>query len=284
MPRIRSPFTPRPQANAEAVLSRLDAVATAFSNMPGRYTSGSAELVGAYIREVADQERLLNNEFVDLSDDGFGLHTPRFWALVSMDPTASATTYQTNAEMELQVRRLREAVAEWKSVAQQFKKGAVLVAPDTNTLVRGQWLPDVRWNELVGTAQATVVLPHVVLDELDRLSYKSNVDTSDRARKVLRYLRDQVDLAAPATPVPLRNSVSLQLFVDPPGHRSAPNSDGEFLDRVELLKVISGSPVHVATRDYGMQIRAAARGLRAIHVVDSDQAKPTSTTRASTPS
>jgi len=275
MSTIGSPFTPRPQASIEAVLSRLEAVTTAFANVPRKFAGGSAELVGAYIREVADQERLLYNEFVDLSDDGFGLHTPRFWALVSMDPTASATTYQTNAEMELQTRRLRESVVEWKSVAQQFKKSAVLVAPDTNTLVRGQWLADVRWNKLVGTAQATLVLPHVVLDELDRLSYKSNIDTSDRARKVLKYLRTNLNLTAPGSPVPLRDSVLLQLFVDPPGHGTSPNSDGEFLDRVELLKVISGLPVHVATRDYGMQVRAAARGLQVIHVVDSDEAKPT---------
>jgi hypothetical protein len=267
-------FAPRPAAQLDAVLKRLEAVAIAFSNMPGKYAGSSAEVVGAYIREVADQERLLSNEFLDLSDDAFGLHTRRFWALVSMDPTASATNYQTIAEIEFQIRRLREAATDWRAAAQQFNGSQVLVAPDTNTIVRGQWLTDVRWNELVGAARATLVLPHVVLDELDRLSYRSSTDTSERARKALRYLRENVDLTAPSNPVPLRADVMLQLYVDPPGHAAIPNADGEFLDRVELLRMISGVPVHVATRDYGMQLRAAARRLRAVHVIDSDEARP----------
>ena len=49
MSRIGSPFTPRPQSSMEAVLSRLESVAMAFSNVPGKYAGGSAELVGAYI-------------------------------------------------------------------------------------------------------------------------------------------------------------------------------------------------------------------------------------------
>jgi predicted ribonuclease YlaK len=107
-----------------------------------------------------------------------------------------------------------------------------------------------------------LVLPLLVIDELDAKSYNSS-PRGERVKKVLRSLEKARGDASPELPVRVRDRVTYQVLMDPDGHQRRPNNDDEILSRAErLAELVGAKNVLIVTGDRGMKLRASARGLR----------------------
>jgi hypothetical protein len=193
------------------------------------------------------------------------LYSDRYWHLRDLGQGRPVRPFPliTN-EAKWQATRL-QAIKEPLERAQQhydLPPGHEAVVPDTSAFMHYKFYDDIAWPKVIGAKSVRLVVPLLVIEELDNLSFRSNPD-SERARKVMRALRLLRGAKPPEIPVAVRKSVDLQILVDPPGHRRRPNNDDEILTRAEYLSAFVGADrVRVAARDYGMQLRASGRGLR----------------------
>lgn len=140
--------------------------------------------------------------------------------------------------------------------------GQLAVLPDTNVFIHYQRYDQINWPEEVGSDAVRLVVPLLVLDQLDEKSYRS-LPLGDRVREVinsLRILRGE----DPSVLGVRRHLVHIQASPgDPVGHHRQTNTDDEFLTRVEhLASIVGANRISVATGDHGMQLRAVSRRLR----------------------
>lgn len=129
---------------------------------------------------------------------------------------------------------------------------------------------------VVGTEaeQMTVVVPFVVVDELDDLKTtggggrggeKERTKTRTRARAALRFIESHV--GAPGCPSSVQNpsahgALTVAVVGDEPGHQRLPNNDDEIVARAETITRLVGRPVTLVGYDQtGFRLRARAAGL-----------------------
>jgi predicted ribonuclease YlaK len=118
-----------------------------------------------------------------------------------------------------------------------------------------------------------VLVPIIVVDELDGLKQSSKNDVRARARQTLAILarllshgigRGQLR-EADFTPlnnggIP-RGEVTVEILFDPPSHHRLPINDDEIIDRALAVQGLAGRPVTMITYDTGQTMRARAAGL-----------------------
>lgn len=191
------------------------------------------------------------------------LYSDRYWHLRDLTAETPRPSPLVDMEARWQVERLEAAAERLRQARHIFKlpTDSVAVMPDTNVFAHYRRFDEINWPQLADAPAVRLVIPLLVLDELDELSYKSR-SGGERAAGVLRVLRKLRADAPPETPVDVRRAVNLQLLMDPQGHVRLSNNDDEFLTRVEHVAAVVGDRVLVATGDYGMQLRTAVRGLR----------------------
>lgn len=113
-----------------------------------------------------------------------------------------------------------------------------------------------------------VIVPILIIDELDGLKRSGETLRRWRARHTLKVIEDA--LASPPVRGLLRNpapdgtrgGVILDLLFDPPGHVRLPISDDEIIDRALAAQGLAGTPVTLLTFDTGQAMRAREAGLR----------------------
>lgn len=194
------------------------------------------------------------------------LHTPRYEQIRSIDNRTARPGPLISMEAEAQAERLGDIVERLRHEQQAFElsTGQVAVMPDTNVFIHFQRYDQIDWLSEVGTDAVRLVVPLLVLDQLDEKSYRS-IPLGDRVRGVIGSLRKLRDNDPPEKPVHVRDGVELQVLMDPVGHKRRTNSDDEFLARAEHIASIAGADrVLIATGDHGMQLRAASRRLRCL--------------------
>lgn len=175
------------------------------------------------------------------------------------------------AEVRSQCDRLTEILDQLEASQVHFELpvGCVAIVPDTNVFLHYTYFTELDWVAQVRTLDASItdvrlVLPSVILDQLDVQSYKSQ-PRADRSKSVVRALRlFQDGLASPEAPAAVKAHVELQLLVDTSGREANQNDDDELLTRAEYLAALVGDRVYVATGDLGMQTRAITRGLKCL--------------------
>lgn len=221
------------------------------------------QLYNSYLMWVEDAEAQLRSLFVSPTL-WRELYSERYWRIRQMDTgrPVRPMPLMTN-EMTWQQERLDALVQHLRTVQQRFElpPDCVVVVPDTNVFAHYRRYEEIDWPKLIGATSARLIIPLVVLDELDELSYKSR-EGGHTAAGVLRAMQQLRGTASPESPVEVRSGVTLQVLVDPPGHERRTNADDELLTRVEYLSGLVGGRIIVATGDHGMRLRAQARGLR----------------------
>src|ERR1035441_1385373 len=159
--------------------------------------------------------------------------------------------------------RLEEEAAALERLRLFASQPGFIIVPDTSALVEGGALADINWHELVGIAvdeTARLVVPILVVEELDELKRQRDVARMSRARQALRSLWELPGDRAGVMQVGPR--VTLEVLLDDPWHTRMPVADVEIVDRASYLHEITGRDVGFVAADLAILFRARELGLR----------------------
>ncbi|TQJ55969.1 PIN domain-containing protein [Streptomyces sp. SLBN-115] len=158
-----------------------------------------------------------------------------------------------------------DAPNEFRELQARFQRhrGRTLVL-DCNDLLHYQRFDKIPWARLYGVG-VVVVLPHVIVDEIDTTAYNNASDKMrTRARgvyRLLEQLQDEIDDKGYAD---LKDGATLEILADDLGHQRVNNNDNETVARAAYLQqALDPGKVTVITRDIGMRARARTWKLRA---------------------
>jgi len=162
------------------------------------------------------------------------------------------------ADFEAAIKALQGKVARWSGCGHY-------VVPDTSFYIHHKdKLEDVDFGPLVNVwkSEITVLVPIVIVDELDRLKESKDKPVRWRAGYTLAVLdrlfadgTGRVRLR-PGDMVPgsdglTRSEVTIELVVDPPGHVRLPDDDDEIIDRALAIEPLADRKVTLLTYDTG---------------------------------
>lgn len=180
----------------------------------------------------------------------------------------------SHEQFELEVRNLSDRLLAAKDSVERelwvWKGVGHVLVPDTSVLlhiVSAPSLADEDWRKLGNIrpfTQVTVVLPIVVLDELDGLKR-----TNDRSR-ARAVLKDITALLGGYNQSDLGNGMRLDVLVPELEHTPLPVADNEIIDQSLALaaRLPFGSSVTLLTADTGMAMRAHVAGLPVRHLLE----------------
>ena len=205
------------------------------------------------------------------------IRTRTFWAALSLDSDSLAAQHLVNSERSDRQRHLHDVVESLAKFVARFQgvpeTAAVLVA-DTNVLIgHAVELAEVDWHaRLPGLVHEQehlrIVVPLVVIDELDRLKRHHDKTVRSGARAMLKaihkHVGDRIDEAHILSGGPLGRgkTVTLEVLAESPDHVRLPSADDEIVDVAARLTAMLGTRVMMITYDTGADIRAGARALR----------------------
>lgn len=261
---MKLPF-PREGVGIALAIARLSELSHAARNVSSVDSNRRRD---AYLIWTENAEVQLRSLF-DSTSVWLELFTDRYWHIRSMTRETPRPAPLVRHEAEFQADRLQEIADYLQGLEQLFAFGnhAAIVVPDSNVLVHFRRFTEIPWHRLAGGDSALLVIPMVVVDELDDLKYRS-AGIGDRAAGVIKDIRQLRSGLKPEVPVEVRQGVSLQLLVDAPGHVRVANRDEEILRQAGLLQASVGDRITIATNDYGMQVRAVGRGLKYLQLPD----------------
>ncbi len=210
----------------------------------------------------------LRENFVDLTLAN-RVRGEKYWLIVASDATSPRTASLMHTELGELSLEFMYAANELRKLQARFagRVGRCLVV-DTNNLLHYQRFDNIPWSTLFRQG-AWVVLPHVVLDEIDRKSYEEGSKVRDRARGVYRMLDGLITRIDDQGYATLNDGSACLILLDEPGHRRLPNNDDEIVARAGFLQqALAPGQVTMVTRDIGMRARALALQLRAERLPD----------------
>lgn len=164
--------------------------------------------------------------------------------------------------------RLERLIAELEDLRPFLGRPGALVVPDTSALIEGVFFARFDWHRLHPSLQDSavrLVVPSVVVEELDELKRHRDVRQRERARRVLTALWD-LHQARPSEPAALADTpdVTIEVWLDHGWHQRMPNIDGEIIDQAVGMHELTGRPVILAACDYAQLYRAAPAGLTVV--------------------
>ncbi|MGW2892906.1 PIN domain-containing protein [Streptomyces griseoruber] len=183
-----------------------------------------------------------------------GQFTPQRWTLLINTELSELRTY------------FMELANELRLTIDRFTghRGRTVVL-DTNDLLHYMRFDKIPWQKVFGRG-TSVMIPHVVIDEIDKKSYDTN-DTGvrKRARAVFALLEQVLTQIETDGRAAVNNGETvIDVLRDEPGHVRLPNNDDEIVARAcYLQQAIAPAPVTVVTGDNGMRARALSWGLKA---------------------
>jgi predicted ribonuclease YlaK len=154
----------------------------------------------------------------------------------------------------------------WKSLS------ARLVVPDTNLFLQADApFETIDWHAaLESQRDIRLVVPLVVVHELDRLKRQGNSTTARLARAALRWLAANLPADPNGPPARVAGGGSepqtaIEVYVQD-GPSRPEDADGVIIKLAQQLGRISGRPTVLVTRDLGMRVRAVAVGVNAVQL------------------
>ncbi|MBT1185206.1 hypothetical protein HET69_14605 [Streptomyces sp. CJ_13] len=221
-----------------------------------------------YHRAVSGTQRQLSQCFAE-PDLGAGLYDGHYWQLATSAKSSPVFHGALLRELQQQIEALEHAAEELGRLRSYVERPGTPIVYDTNMLVH--WRPpgEVKWTEVlrdegVRTKEVRLVVPLVVIDELDR--HKSGAgQLGDRATKAIRYL-ERTLAGGPGQPVTVRDGVTLEVRLDAPGHRRGDPDMEIMLCAAELDQLKPQADTRVLSDDFGMHLRAQGLNLQAMRL------------------
>ena len=281
--------TPRPGVNRENLLRTLQSVYSDACNLRGG--GGAArnayERLLAYVEWTSAAVRMLGNQVSTRDLDRLVL-TERYRLLAGLVGTMTSTERPVQrvlnglvsleldervADFEAAINALQDQMARWSALTYRH-----YVVPDTSFYIQHKdKLEDVDFWPLIDVWQldVTVLVPIVIVDELDRLKESKDKRVRWRAGYTLavldRLLADGADRARlrPGDGMPgpdglTGGEVTVELVFDPPGHVRLPGNDDEIIDRALAIEPLADRNVTLLTYDTGQSTRARSAGLQVV--------------------
>ncbi|MEU7032752.1 PIN domain-containing protein [Streptomyces sp. NPDC046237] len=258
---------------------------------PG-YTLDTAERDLASVRVkwqnlYSNQDRLwerylqtVNDTYVQLSqsltdpDLGEGLYSKHFWQLANGGTGSTPLLHGTLVrEVKEQIAAIEAALVQVAALRMYAERPGTRVVYDTNMLNHWRAPNEVKWDEVLReeglpSKRVRLVVPLVVIDELDRQKGGGG-QLGSRAAKAIRFLESALKGVAPGTPTEIRPNVTLEVRLDPPGHRRGEADVEVLLCAAELDQLGGPAPTRVLTDDFGMHLRAQSMRVAAMRLPDS---------------
>ena len=290
--------TARPGVNRENLLKALQSVYTGAYNLRGGGTAQNAyERLLAYVEWTSAAVRMLSNQVSNGDLDRLVL-TERYRLLLAglvgtMTSTERPVQRVVNglvsleldervADFEAAIKALQGQIARWSAY------GHYVVVPDTSFYIHHKdKLEDVDFGPLINVWQSevTVLVPVVIVDELDRLKESKDKLVRWRAGYTLavldRLFADGVGRArlraggvVPGPDGLTRGEVTIELVFDPPGHVRLPGNDDEIIDRALAVEPLADRKVTLLTYDSGQSTRARNAGLHVIKLSQDIEEEP----------
>jgi rRNA-processing protein FCF1 len=235
--------------------------------IPHSGAPGFPQLMGAAVRNyeswTGEVSRKLREVFTS-SELTTRVRGEKYWIIVAGDASSPRTASMMHSELSDLTQDFIYTANELRELQARFAghAGRCLVL-DTNDFLHYQRFDYIPWSTIY-RKDAWVVVPHVVLDEIDRKSYEEGSKIHKRARgayKLLEGLFGQIDSDGYTT---LRDGSLCLIMADDPGHIRLPNNDDEIVARAAFLQqALNPGQVTIITRDIGMRARAMAQRLRA---------------------
>jgi hypothetical protein len=225
------------------------------------HNSGLQYIVNAFASWASDTEKLLCQLFVDPDLDE--LHTTRYWHIRDASPQSPRLSEMVWDEGAWQAARLRRIADELEGQVERLRgdPGAALAVVDTNVFLHCHEVHTFDWS-FVGEDLVRVIVPIRVIEELDdRKRERRNSDVGNRARSVVRWLRETLPADGPHRAT-LGDGATIETYVPQGPRRLILSADTEILEVCETLETFTGKGVAIVTSDYGMELRGAASGFR----------------------
>jgi hypothetical protein len=223
--------------------------------------SGTAlEVLENWLRwwEIADAQ--LRSLFTD-SDAVISLYQTRLEIT-----RAGHDTRFVQRETNVWIARFEEMISGLQALKAFTARPGQIVVPDTSAFIEGMYFDQFSWHSLEGVAQGEpvrLIIPVLVIEELDAKKRDRNGRVSGRARSVLRQLWE-LHGGDPTQPAALPGrATTAEVFLDDAWHVRRPVNDDEVVERAVTIREITGRSTLLVSGDYKMLYRAAAASLGA---------------------
>ncbi len=220
------------------------------------------EVQNFYLQAVETADAQLAAMFDD--DDGVaaGLFSSEYRLIREMTDATPRKAPLIDNEVRRQVHALESLREKARgALALRARPGSPVIL-DTNVLMHYHRPDEVSWREVTGEQPVRIILPMLVIDELDNKKYTGSDTMARRAAQAIRVLRRHSNGLQPDGAIVFGDGTTLEFLADDPGHSRTPNPDEELLNRAAFAQQAIGKPVTIVTGDLGMQLRASVRGLR----------------------
>ena len=249
-----------------------------------RSAGSTHELVSRYGSLCLETVRQLQYELTNRALDELVLSDR--YRLIMMTLGSDAAGQLVDLELALLQRRFADAAKAVNAEIQRWGTVGWLIVPDTNVLlhVLDNDIDRVGWRDLAGLPgkdPIVVVIPMVVVDELDRLKRSGKDAVRTRARVTIRAIHRLLDGDPQrfASIGEQDGTDRLAVFLDSPGHVRMESADSEIIDRAVALMARAeprvhsvdpefARPVRLLTADQGMALRAGQAGLTCRYLED----------------
>lgn len=263
----------RAGTTGEQAIETLRQVAVDAANLAGQSAGrGNMQILDLYLSWTVNAERLLGNilgpnTVTDL------IHGPQYWALRTATEQTPRLTQLVLIETD-RCQQLLSAAADQlcKERDRWHSHAATLVVPDTNMFLQQDTpFEQIDWHTAIRSRiDVRLVLPLVVVHELDRLKRQGNNTTSKMARHSLKWLAENLPTTPHGEPTKLSAGypqTTIEVYVQD-GPARPEDADEFIITFARQLASISGRRTKLVTRDLGMRIRATALGVEAIQLPD----------------
>jgi hypothetical protein len=275
-------IAPLPGVSREHLRASLHQLWTEAVNIRNvSYGSGPAQLA-RYVNWTSSAVKVLANQIKPADIDRLILTRGYDRLLTLIGPVASTDTVSImnemlNLELSQRVTDLEVARDSLNDAIKRWSDHALFIMPDTSVYIEHEKkLADLDFAELVAdqrfpNTRLVVLVPIVVIDELDRLKNRSSDrHVKWRAAHALGFIYEKLKdadhpaLIQPREPQQWLGPVVMELILDPPGHVRLPIDDDEIVDRAQSMGALTESRVTLITFDTGQSLRARNADLRVV--------------------
>ncbi|MFD9880227.1 PIN domain-containing protein [Streptomyces alboflavus] len=222
-----------------------------------------------WVEKADSQFRSLFDE-ESMADD---LYSTGYWEIRRITQVTPRPFPLIYREIENRIHDIGTALALLSRIRTFASPPGAIVVPDTSAFIEGEIFTDLVWPTKMGVkGSVRLVVPIIVVEQLDRLKDGGNTRAGDRARKVLKRLREKRRDAAPGTPAQVRDKVTVEIFLGDGWQQRHPIADDEIIHQALSIQKMVPNEITLACVDAGMEFRALENGLKVFEVPPPPQA------------